>query len=228
MVISELIELLNKHGIDINSDGENLKLQSDKEIDVYILNLIKEYKNELIAHCHKNAVSIIKKQEPRDSGYLLSPAQNKLWILSQFENIGSAYNMPWIFKWMSSLDIPKFVAAYHRIIQKHESLRTTFDIDESAHLRQFVKPFNADLFQVEIVDFEKNKLTNTNVVSSTVNTFISLLFDLQKLSLIRLQILKHSDNEYTFVFSLHHIIADGRSIQILQNDLLINKVLFLY
>ena len=128
--------------------------------------------------------------------------------------------MPWIFKWMSSLDIPKFVAAYHRIIQKHESLRTTFDIDESAHLRQFVKPFNADLFQVEIVDFEKNKLTNTNVVSSTVNTFISLLFDLQKLSLIRLQILKHSDNEYTFVFSLHHIIADGRSIQILQNDLL--------
>ena len=220
MNVLELIKLLNERGIAVKSDGNKLILHSDKPLDEYILNLIKDHKQELINNLNIEGDSAIKVLEPSDNGYVLSPAQNRLWILSQFENIGSAYNMPWVFTWRGSLEISKLIEAYHGIIQKHEALRTTFDFNETAQLRQFIWPFNADHFQVEIEDRNIIETTKLMSVSADVNAFISQEFDLQKLPLIRLKIFKCSNHEYILAFCFHHIIADGSSIHILQQELL--------
>jgi len=222
MNISELIELLNKSDIVVKSDGDKLLIHSPQSIEEDVQALIKKYKQELLSIFNTKEKVVIQKVSFSESGYVLSPAQNRLWILAQYENVGSAYNMPWIFNWKGSLDIAKLRDAYHRLIRDHESLRTTFGMNESGQLRQFVHSFKEESFPLDCITFNAGEKTNNliQLAQSEVNRFISESFDLNSLPLMRAKVFQYSKNEYIIAFCLHHIIADGRSINILQRDLL--------
>ena len=109
MNISELIDLLNKNKIIIKSEGYKLLLHSINSIDDNILKLIKENKQNLLNILNANENLDIKSVELSNNGYVLSPHQDKLWVLSQYENIGSAYNMPWVFNFTGQLDTEKLI-----------------------------------------------------------------------------------------------------------------------
>ena len=219
MNISELIDLLNKNKIIIKSEGDKLLLHSINSIDDNILKLIKENKQNLLNILNANENLDIKSVELSNNGYVLSPHQDKLWVLSQYENIGSAYNMPWVFNFTGQLDTEKLIIAYHNIIRKHESLRTIFDINEHGQLCQFIIQFDSHYFPVEVINLKNKSNSSKSILSTYVNEFISIEFKLSELPLIRLRVIQLSVNEYILVFCLHHIIADGSSINILQKDL---------
>ena len=56
----------------------------------------------------------------------LSFAQQRLWFLQRLEPGGAAYNIPFAARLTGALDIVAVQGALQTIIDRHESLRTTF------------------------------------------------------------------------------------------------------
>jgi amino acid adenylation domain-containing protein len=71
--------------------------------------------------------------------YPVSSAQKRLYILDQLEQAGTAYNMPDVMMVEGKIDRVRFKAAFRELIQRHESLRTSFEMVEG-ELRQRIHP----------------------------------------------------------------------------------------
>src|SRR5262245_21483952 len=75
-------------------------------------------------------------QELRDSGFFrrkgagrghaLSPAQRRLWVQEQLAGWAAAYNMPAALALEGALDAGALRRALCAVVERHESLRTTF------------------------------------------------------------------------------------------------------
>ncbi|WP_223621886.1 non-ribosomal peptide synthetase, partial [Lysobacter sp. ESA13C] len=57
----------------------------------------------------------------------LSFAQQRLWFLSQLDGVSAAYHMPAGLRLRGALDQSALRCALDRLVERHESLRTTFD-----------------------------------------------------------------------------------------------------
>src|SRR5258707_15803973 len=60
----------------------------------------------------------------------LSFAQQRLWLLNQFENASSVYNVPFGFHLAGRLDTTVLENCLNEIIHRHEALRTTFPLTD--------------------------------------------------------------------------------------------------
>ncbi|MGB5930584.1 MAG: amino acid adenylation domain-containing protein, partial [Cyclobacteriaceae bacterium] len=58
--------------------------------------------------------------------YPATYGQKRLWIVNQLEEDQVSYNMPSAYHFSGKLDVRAFQEALHKVIQRHEILRTTF------------------------------------------------------------------------------------------------------
>ena len=63
---------------------------------------------------------------PRPALIPLSPAQQRIWFLNRFDPSAPGYNMPFVVRLRGTADLPALVAALHKVVDRHESLRTVF------------------------------------------------------------------------------------------------------
>src|SRR5580692_8843482 len=109
-------------------------------IDDELKNVIKERKEDLINYIiriGKAFVSIPLSEEMED--YPLSSAQQRLWVLSQFEEGNTAYNMPGVYVFEGVVDKVALVRAFEMLIERHEILRTVFRVDARGEVRQYIQ-----------------------------------------------------------------------------------------
>lgn len=156
---------------------------------------------------------------PLTDDYITSPSQERLWILSQTQEGSLAYNMPGVIKILGAVDVDKFQEAFHTLFQKHEILRTYFRVNAKGILRQVIVPHHSISFEIDFQDFTsiKNQEAETEKYlqqKSRIN------FDLESAPLLRSSLIKTGDTEYIFFLSLHHIIGDGWSIEILTTEVI--------
>src|SRR5438270_7704421 len=60
----------------------------------------------------------------------LSYAQQRLWLVSQTEDGSRAYHMPFGVELRGRLDVEALCRALDRMVERHEALRTTFEVVE--------------------------------------------------------------------------------------------------
>ncbi|MFP3802912.1 condensation domain-containing protein, partial [Paraburkholderia sp. SIMBA_027] len=70
-------------------------------------------------------------------------------------------------------------------------------------------------FKIEVLDFEDK---NQSDIESYLKAANSKVFNLEESPLIRASLLKRSESENLFFLSMHHIIGDGWSTQILVSE----------
>ncbi len=142
--------------------------------------------------------------------YPLSAAQRRMYILNQMEGIGTTYNTPWAMLLEGCLDRKRFEAALKAMIKRHESFRTAFiKVD-----RQPVQKIYEDVdFEIIWIEADENK------VNDFIKDFI-YPFDLSKAPLIRVGLIKLSENRHILVCDMHHIIFDGTSTGIFIKELI--------
>lgn len=151
------------------------------------------------------------------TSYPLTASQSRLWILSQLEGGSLAYNMPAAVKLTGIIDVNKFEESFQLLIQRHEVLRTYFKTNEEGEVRQYVVPTSQVTFKIEEKDFslvEKQEEEITDYLQERNNK----PFDLEQTPLVRASLIKLKEEEYVFFLSLHHIIGDGWSIEILISE----------
>lgn len=133
---------------------------------------------------------------------VLSYSQQRLWFLDQLEGGSTVYNMPTAMRLSGQLDIAALQNALNRLVERHESLRTTF-------IERAGEPF----LQVGLT--EDWSMTQENIdpaeVAARVDAFSSEVFDLANGPLFKALLLIESDNSYVLATNQHHIISDGWS-----------------
>ncbi|SDJ34796.1 amino acid adenylation domain-containing protein, partial [Rhodococcus triatomae] len=63
---------------------------------------------------------------PRPARVPLSPAQQRMWFVNQYDTASAAYNIPLAFRLTGTLDVPALQAAVVDVVERHESLRTIY------------------------------------------------------------------------------------------------------
>ena len=146
---------------------------------------------------------------PQQNSYPLSHAQQRLWILHQYEEGQAAYNMngAWLLK--GRLDVKKFKQAFLQLVARHESLRTTFIVREGIP-QQVINPMQ-DIYGMAFI----SNADAAALIRQEENT----PFDLEKGPLFRATLVQLDNQQHVFILSLHHIISDGWSDGILMNEL---------
>jgi amino acid adenylation domain-containing protein len=153
----------------------------------------------------------------RDRDLPLSFAQQRLWFLEQLEELGGAYNLPMAWRIEGRLDVDALQAAIHRVVERHEVLRTVFR-DRDGTPVQMVLPQAA--VPVETVDRQgESPERQLLAIESCLAEESGRRFDLSKGPLLRLRLLRFGELDHALLMTLHHIITDGWSMSILMKEL---------
>ncbi|MEW6234625.1 MAG: amino acid adenylation domain-containing protein [Candidatus Omnitrophota bacterium] len=175
---------------------------------------LRRRKDEIIAILNPNAISDIPSTPSREH-YPLSHAQKRLWILSQMEESSSAYNIPLHQLLEGDLDRNALEEALYYLQARHESLRTTF-VAIDGEPRQVIHDAATDYFHYVDLSYEA-KAEETARHRGRKES--SQIFDLENGPLWKAVLLKLTDKRHVLLFTMHHIISDGVSINILARDL---------
>lgn len=138
--------------------------------------------------------------------YPLSSAQKRLFILHQMEEASTAYHLSQAIEINGLLDIQRVEAAFGLLIERHESLRTSFSWSEGVPVQRVHPEVN---FTIDIVDGREE--------DATLRSFLRP-FDLEAAPLLRVVLIEKSPNQHILLFDMHHMIADGLSTVHLANE----------
>ncbi len=178
-----------------------------------------------LATIRKIAQAIISKESkttdiieplPKSHDYPLSHAQRRLWILQQLNMDARAYNLPFAWLLEGDFDVDAFGQAMQMVVDRHESLRTTFH-QIGSQPRQVVHdhvPFEVgqvDL-RMEIDPFEGAK--------KRIRQEAHKPFYLSEAPLIRVILYQIGDKSFVLFANIHHIVFDGTSAGVIIQDIL--------
>jgi acyl carrier protein len=148
--------------------------------------------------------------------YKLSHAQKRFWILSRFKDGNEAYNMYNAFRIEGELNKDAFKRAFNSVIERHEILRTVFEeIDGEPY--QKILSVDEYGFKIEEIDLVKNPDAEL-LIKNYVKEDAKIPFDLVHGPLLRAALFTEGENEFTFVFNIHHIVSDGWSKSVFTNE----------
>jgi amino acid adenylation domain-containing protein len=149
--------------------------------------------------------------------YDVSHSQRRLWILNQFDENQRAFNLTGSFHFRGSLDIDALNNALTAVVQRHEILRTYF-LDYEGEPKQLVSPVEELGLKVEVSDL-RFSLNKEALGKAKATEIAKRVFHLDRAPLLRVAVIRLEDDVSIFVLVVHHIIADGWSINILMHEL---------
>jgi len=148
----------------------------------------------------------------------LSYTQQRMWFLWQLDPQSAAYNLPIVTRLSGSLNVDILNKALNSIVARHEILRTCFPADEFGRPSQFI----CNTFEVSI-EIEDLTYSSIDIQDEQVHVVVkqeSLTpFDLINGPLLRVKLIKLSKLRHVLIMTLHHIVADGWSINVLIEEL---------
>jgi amino acid adenylation domain-containing protein len=140
----------------------------------------------------------------------LSFAQARLWFLWRMDRDSPAYNMPLAIRLRGPLDVGAVQRALDELVVRHSALRTVFR-QEGHQPEQIIYPPQPVALRRFEVDGEDRELQASRLLREQA----ALPFDLEAGPLLRAELLAIGEQDHILAVTLHHIVADGWSLQIL-------------
>jgi amino acid adenylation domain-containing protein len=152
-------------------------------------------------------VRVVEKKEY----YSLTSAQKRFYILQKMEPGNTTYNMMMdAVVLQGKIDIEKMEYCVSRLIERHEALRTSFIISNNETVQYIQQPVE-NKFEIEYSEISSLKnIATHNAITDIIERF-RRPFDLSRSPLLRLGLVKLSEEKHLFLFDMHHIISDGVS-----------------
>jgi amino acid adenylation domain-containing protein len=147
--------------------------------------------------------------------YEVSSAQKRMYVLQQLDQEAVNYNIPDVLMVEGVLDKEKLGEAAQKLIERHEVLRTTFETIDDRVVQRLHKnvEFSVDYLQ-KIVEYAENP---DKCMEEAIKDFIRP-FDLGKAPLLRVALIKLTEEKQLLLFDTHHVISDGISMLILTRE----------
>ncbi|MGO1081259.1 amino acid adenylation domain-containing protein, partial [Inquilinus sp. CA228] len=150
---------------------------------------------------------------PRDGDLPLSHAQRRLWLLWQLEPESAAYHITGGLRLSGDLDPAALQAALDGLVARHEALRTVFPEAEGEPRQRILPPVPVDLARIDLSDGRQAQLDEISAAEARRS------FDLAAGPLLRATLVTLAADEHVLLLTLHHIAADGWSLDLLVEDL---------
>ncbi|HSV66607.1 MAG TPA: amino acid adenylation domain-containing protein [Mycobacteriales bacterium] len=150
----------------------------------------------------------------RGSALPLSFGQQRLWFLNELGPGGVEYNTGVGFRIRGPLDVTALTVALNSLVERHESVRTTFHTIDGRGAQVINPPYVVplDIRAVSEPDVERVLLDEA-----------ARPFDLRHGPLLRALLLELGSADHLanhlLVLSLHHIVTDGWSMGVLADEL---------
>ncbi|MEG4207119.1 amino acid adenylation domain-containing protein [Microcoleus sp. Pol7_A1] len=161
-------------------------------------------------------INLIPKRDRTDPAPL-SFAQQRLWLLQQIDRTNSSYNEHGAIQLKGSLNIPALERSLNEIIERHESLRTTFTMMEGQPVQIISPSLTIKLPIINLSDLsiaEQTKQIQQLAIEQSQSPF-----DLDRGPLLRWMLLQIGEQDYVLLVTMHHIIYDGWSYGVLMREL---------
>jgi tyrocidine synthetase III len=155
---------------------------------------------------------------PFSEHYEVSAAQRRLWFINQLEDNPTVYNMLSALAIEGAFSDEAFAAAVRQLVQRHEILRTVF-ITANNSPRQKILAYNERVHGYELIDLSAKENQNA-LLEEIFRADGHVPFDLAKGPLFRLKLVRMRPDLHIFVMNLHHIIYDGWSKTVLEEEFL--------
>ncbi|WP_227013950.1 non-ribosomal peptide synthetase [Paenibacillus psychroresistens] len=184
------------------------KIQKIFNVEILLLDMFRNPTiNGLWGYIQGSEISLFTSIEPipEQAFYPVSSAQKRLFILDQIEGTQTSYNMPGVLAMKGHLDRARLIAAFEALIQRHESLRTSFEWREGEPIQR-VHPHVE--FRMDVREAEEGQ------IEAIVKAFIRS-FDLSQAPLLRVELLQLDAERHILLYDMHHIISDGMSMSVI-------------
>ncbi|HEY6802398.1 MAG TPA: non-ribosomal peptide synthase/polyketide synthase [Pyrinomonadaceae bacterium] len=150
----------------------------------------------------------------RGTESVLSFAQQRLWFLNQLQPEDPFYNSPLAVRLIGSLRQDALERTLTEIVRRHEVLRTTFPIVNGEPVQSIAGPGPMCLSLVDLSDLDDRETVAQRLARDEAST----PFDLSRGPLLRVKLLRLSEQDHVVLLTMHHIISDGWSIGVLINE----------
>ena len=164
----------------------------------------------------KRAISRLSRKK-NSSLFPLSFAQQRLWLIDQLEPGSNAYNVAAAYRIKGLLNRPILEKSLNEILRRHEVLRATFSTVDG----QPCQDINAFEFRSlntrDISDLPEDEREDRARQLATIEA--RQPFDLAQRPLFRMKLLRLAENDHVMLLTMHHIVSDGWSIDILHREL---------
>ncbi len=153
--------------------------------------------------------------DAREGPVRASFAQQRLWLVDRMEPGSPAYNMPAALRLRGALDVRALRRSLDALVARHETLRTTFAERGGEPVQVIHAAAPVPLGVVEVAD---------EAAAARLAAEEALRpFDLAAGPLLRCTLLRLGAEDHVVLFTLHHVVGDGWSM-----DVLVREVSALY
>ncbi len=207
MSVGSLIERLNRQGVELWFEGDNLRFRAPQGA------LTAELRAELIA-CKSEIVTLLRVQASTrvldaDASY----SQRSLWFVQQQEPCSCAYHVAFVARVRSLVDVDALRKALQVIVDRHAALRTTYQVLDG-DLRQRVAGYVEVSFAHQLRPGIDDDEMRAHVVADYARPF-----DLESGPVFRATLLTREERDHVLLLVVHHIAADGWSLFQLLDEL---------
>jgi acyl transferase domain-containing protein/acyl carrier protein len=153
--------------------------------------------------------------------YPVSLAQRRLFILQQMDMASISYNMSLVYTLVGEFDQKEMENSFIKLIHRHESLKTSFDIIANEPIQRIRQHVDFKLEYHGLVSAVDDHYSTRDIIKNFVRPF-----DLSQPPLFRAGLIhasrvggqENTQNIYLLMVDMHHIISDGISLQIMLED----------
>ncbi|WP_433946008.1 amino acid adenylation domain-containing protein [Paenibacillus sp. SN-8-1] len=182
------------------------RIHKEYEVDIQLGDVFRSPTIEQMAHALQQKGKSLFQPIPKaaeSAFYPLSSGQHRIFVMQQLDEDDVSYNMPGVFLLDGTLDEARFTLAWQALIERHESLRTSFEIVEG----QFVQKVHTNVSVVI-----EHLPEASDQIAGIARSFIRP-FKLGGAPLLRVGLSRISEHRHLLLLDIHHIVSDGASIR---------------
>ncbi|MGG1163498.1 condensation domain-containing protein, partial [Brevibacillus laterosporus] len=189
------------------------RIHKELEIEVPLKEVFaRQTVKELAAYIRQAEQSDYSEIQPamEQEYYPVSNAQRRMYVVQQMRDVETTgYNMPFYFEMEGALEVEKLSLALKQLIERHESLRTSFHMVEDELMQKVHAEVAWEMEMIHAVEEEVQQLTDSFMRP----------FDLAKAPLFRAGLIQINPKRHLLMLDMHHIISDGVSMNVLFQDI---------
>ncbi|OUL34272.1 hypothetical protein BV372_14215 [Nostoc sp. T09] len=221
--LDELLSELRQRDVQLWLEGERLRYRAAKDsLTPELLAELKTQKAEIIDFLRQITTVASSPIPPivaceRNGNLSLSFGQQRLWFLHQFEPDSSSNNMPIVVRFKGNLNVAVLEESLKEVVRRHELLRTTFPAVNGNPTQVIAIDVSLTLPIIDLQQVPDEQREAEAHLLATKEAHQP--FDLANGPILRVMLLRLSEQEHLLVWNMHSIVCDGASADLFYQDL---------
>jgi amino acid adenylation domain-containing protein len=153
----------------------------------------------------------------REGELPLSYSQQRMWFYEHLADGSASFHIPLGVRFKGELNEAALEQTFSEIIRRHESLRTVFQAVDDRPVQVIQEPtrFSLPVVDLSAIPEEEREPQAMQVAQREAYR----RFDLGQGPLVRLMLIRMNERDHIVICTLHHIIADGQSFEVVISEL---------